>query len=58
MIRALARTPYVAAAVVYKLQDTADEDFGLLSSAGTRKPSFRALRSAMGALFGSTGRSR
>ena len=29
--RALARTPYVAAAVVYKLQDSAAEEFGVLT---------------------------
>ena len=44
--RALARAPYVAAAVLYKLQDTAAESFGVLSAAGHGKPSFAALASA------------
>lgn|GEM_PF-603044 len=42
-VRALARTPYVAAAVVYKLQDSDAEDFGLLSAPGAHKPAFVAL---------------
>jgi polysaccharide biosynthesis protein PslG len=41
--RALARTPYVAAEVVYKLQNSATENFGVLSTDGTRKPAFAAL---------------
>ena len=53
-MRALARTPYVAAAVVYKLQDSGAESFGLLSASGARKPAFRSLarvlRSSAGSL--------
>jgi len=52
-LRALARTPYVAAAVAYKLQDSGAEDFGLLSSSGARKPSFKAFSSALASPFGS-----
>jgi len=45
-IHAIARLPYVAAAVVYKLQDSTGEQFGVLSSSGARKPSFAALAQA------------
>ena len=38
--RALARTPWVAAVVDYKLQGTTREDFGVLNANGTRKPAF------------------
>jgi hypothetical protein len=52
--RALARAPYVAAAIVYKLQDSASgrEDFGLLSSAGLHKPAFGGLSRALASPFG------
>jgi hypothetical protein len=43
VFRTLQRTPYVAAAVLYKLRDSSNEDFGLLSASGRRKPSFAAL---------------
>ena len=43
LFRSLARAPYVAGAVVYKLQDSAGEDFGVLTRAGARKPAFAAL---------------
>jgi hypothetical protein len=52
MYRELARTPYVAAAVVYKLEDSASEDFGLTSVSGARKPAFAALASAFASPFG------
>jgi len=42
-LRTLARTPWVAAALIYKLQDSGGEDFGLLSAGGARKPSYTAL---------------
>jgi hypothetical protein len=51
-LRALARSPFVAAAVVYKLQDSRDEDFGMLSASGARKPAFAAFAGAMSAPFG------
>jgi hypothetical protein len=53
MLRALARIPYVAAAVAYKLQDSGAEDFGLLSSGGAQKPAFKAVAGALRSLFGS-----
>jgi polysaccharide biosynthesis protein PslG len=41
--RALARTPYIAAEVVYKLQGSPQEEFGVLSANGAHKPAFTAL---------------
>jgi len=41
--RSLARTKYVAAVVLYKLQSTPQEEFGVLSPGGARKPAFNAL---------------
>lgn len=46
VVRALARTTYVKAAVVYTLQDTQQYSFGVLDRAGRRKPAFAALRQA------------
>jgi hypothetical protein len=40
--RSLSRVPYVAAAVLYKLRDSHDEEFGVLHSNWTRKASFSA----------------
>jgi hypothetical protein len=51
-LRALARAPFVAAAVVYKLQDSPGEDFGMVSASGARKPAFAAFAGAMSAPFG------
>jgi hypothetical protein len=45
--RSLARTPYIAAEIVYKLQGSLSEDFGVLSSNGAHKPSFAALSSVL-----------
>jgi hypothetical protein len=50
--RALAHTPYVAAALVYKLQDSPLEDFGLLAGGGLHKPAFTALARLLGAPIG------
>jgi hypothetical protein len=47
VFRALARAPYVAAAVLYKLRDSSHEDFGVLSASGRRKPAFAALARAI-----------
>ncbi len=46
VFRSLARTPWIAAEIVYELQGTHREDFGVLTESGARKPSFGALRSA------------
>ena len=43
MIHQLAGTPYLAANVVYKLQDQPDEDFGMLNSSGAHKAAFSSL---------------
>jgi hypothetical protein len=51
-IRSLARAHYVAAAVLYKLQDSSREDFGLLSGADRRKQAFSAFSAALRAPFG------
>jgi hypothetical protein len=45
--RSLARTRWVAAEVMYGLQGSRREDFGVLSETGARKPSFAALRSVL-----------
>jgi hypothetical protein len=45
--RALARIPYVAAAVLYKLGDGRGEEFGVLSPGGRHKPAFAALAQAL-----------
>ncbi|MGH2865546.1 MAG: cellulase family glycosylhydrolase [Solirubrobacteraceae bacterium] len=50
-LRTLARTPWVAAAVLYKLQDSPLEEFGLLSPTGARKPAFAAFAHALSAPF-------
>jgi hypothetical protein len=52
IFRALAHTSYIAAAVPYKLQDLPQEEFGVLSSSGTRKPAFAALARVLASPFG------
>jgi len=51
-IRALAHTAYIAAAVLYKLQDSPQEEFGVLSTSGARKPAFTALSHVFATPFG------
>jgi hypothetical protein len=51
--RSLAHTPWVAAAIVYKLQDSPVEEFGALTTRGTRKPAFSALSKVFASPFGS-----
>jgi hypothetical protein len=53
MTRTLARTPYVAAEVFYKLRDGASEQFGVLKANGARKPAFSAVSRAFASPFGS-----
>jgi hypothetical protein len=50
--RGLAHTTYIAAAVVYKLQDSSQEDFGALSASGARKPAFAALSRVLASPYG------
>jgi hypothetical protein len=49
LFRSIARTPYLAAAVVYKLQSNVREDFGVLSAKAARKPAFTALARVLAA---------
>jgi polysaccharide biosynthesis protein PslG len=52
VFRSLARTPWVAAEIMYELQGSRSEDFGVLTETGARKPSFGALRSVFLSPFG------
>lgn len=52
LTRTLARTPYVAAEVFYKLRNTAHENFGVLTGRGERKPSFAAVANAFASPLG------
>jgi polysaccharide biosynthesis protein PslG len=52
VFRSLARTPWVAAEMVYTLQGTRREDFGVLTETGAHKPSFGGLRSVFISPFG------
>jgi hypothetical protein len=49
--RSLARAPYVAAAVLYKLQGSISENFGVLNAAGNHKPAFAALSGVLALPF-------
>ncbi len=49
---AMSRLPYVAAAVLYKLLDSRDEEFGVVSTRGRRKPSFAAFGRVLSSPFG------
>jgi hypothetical protein len=50
--RSLARTPYVAAAVLYQLQGYVSENFGVLNATENRKPAFAALSRVLASPFG------
>jgi polysaccharide biosynthesis protein PslG len=50
--RSLARTPYVAAEVLYQLQGSTSENFGTFNENGSRKPAFAALRKVFSTPFG------
>lgn len=52
LYRSLARTPWVAADILYDLQGSLNEDFGVLTETGAHKPSFDALRSVFASPFG------
>lgn len=45
-LREMARAPYLAAATVYKLEDSKAESFGALTRTGAHKPAFKGLREA------------
>jgi hypothetical protein len=53
--RALAHTAYIAAAVLYKLQGSPQEEFGVLSFSGARKPAFAALSRVLASPSGRVG---
>jgi hypothetical protein len=50
--RETARTPWIAAEMLYSLQGSRSEEFGVLSETGARKPAFAALRSVLVSPFG------
>jgi hypothetical protein len=52
VFRETARTPWIAAEMLYSLQGSRSEEFGVLSETGARKPAFSALRSVFVSPFG------
>jgi hypothetical protein len=52
VFRSLATTSYVAAEVIFKLQDSPGEAFGVLTTSHRRKPSFAALGRILASPFG------
>jgi hypothetical protein len=56
IFRSLANTPYVAAEVFFKLQDSSGENFGALNARGGRKPSFATLSNVFVSPLGSPSR--
>jgi len=52
MFRSLARTPYIAAEVIYQLQGSVSENFGALNANGSHKPAFAALSRVLASPFG------
>jgi len=56
VFHSLARTPYVAADLMYDLQDSGSEQFGVLNGSGARKPAFAALSRALASPFASARR--
>jgi hypothetical protein len=50
--RSLAGARYVAAAVLFQLQDTSSEQFGVVTFGGVRKPAFASLAGVLGAPTG------
>jgi hypothetical protein len=58
VMRALARSSYIAAEVSYKLRDSANEQFGVISERGRYKPAFGAISSAFSSPFSAVSRVR
>ncbi len=52
VFRETASTPWIAAEILYSLQGSRSEEFGVLSETGARKPAFAALRSVFISPFG------
>jgi polysaccharide biosynthesis protein PslG len=53
LFKSLARTPYIAADLIYELQGSKQENFGMLNEKGARKPAFEALARVLASPFGS-----
>jgi hypothetical protein len=53
VFRSLAHTSYVAAVVLYNLQNSGTEEFGVLTARGAHKPSFAALSRVLASPFSS-----
>jgi hypothetical protein len=53
IFHALTQSSYVAAAIVYKLESSAREDFGAVSATGEHKPAFATLSKVLASPFGS-----
>jgi polysaccharide biosynthesis protein PslG len=53
VFHSLARVPYVAGVVVYKLQSSTNEEFGVLTATGAHKPAFATLAKLLVSPFGS-----
>jgi hypothetical protein len=58
LVHSVAHVPYVASAVVYKLQNSTGEEFGVVTTSGTHKLSFGALANAFASPLASPGRVR
>jgi hypothetical protein len=56
LVHSLARTRYVAAEVLYGLQDTSRESFGVLTAGNRRKPAFAAFAQALSSPFAGSSR--
>jgi hypothetical protein len=52
LYRETARTPWIAAEMLYSLQGSRSEEFGVLGETGARKPAFAALRGVFISPFG------
>ncbi len=52
MFRSLVRTPYIAADLLYQLQGSRAENFGVLNENGAPKPAFSALARVLASPFG------
>jgi polysaccharide biosynthesis protein PslG len=50
--RETARTPWIAAEMLYSLQGSRSEEFGVLNESGARKPAFASLRGVFVSPFG------
>jgi hypothetical protein len=55
IFHSLARFPYVASIVMYKLQSSENEDFGVLTPTGASKPAYTALAQVLASPFGEPG---